>query len=123
MIVTVLRNAGNPDAPQGATVDASGWGNLDLMLQMGYVRPATAAEHAAYQVALSAPATEPEPTPSPSSPTPEPEPAPATEPAPPAEAEPVESEPTPDPEPAAEPAADAEPVEPEPAKPTVRRSR
>lgn len=48
MVVFVLRSMGNPDAPQGSVVDASTWVNLDLLVGMGYVRPANASELAEY---------------------------------------------------------------------------
>lgn len=119
MIVTVLRNAGNPDAPQGATVDASGWVNLDLMLQMGYVRPASAAEHTAYLLAaLSTPATEPEPEPDSAVQTESTDPELSGEPAA-TEPEPIVQTELTDPEPSSEP----EPPTAEPTKPTVRKSR
>jgi hypothetical protein len=47
MYVYVMQDVGNAAAPRGAVVDASGWANLDMLLEGSYVRLATNAEIAA----------------------------------------------------------------------------
>lgn len=112
MVVFVLRNMGNPDAPQGSIVDGTSWVNLDLLVGMGYVRPANAAELAEYTAKQAVIEVAP--------PTPLEEPPPAPE-APVAVIDAAESEPVPAPEPESpsvprrtrtKPAEPAEPADP-----------